>query len=203
MQRMEFLSVSYPWLWLFPASFFCLSDLTRTLTRCWEWIMVDISGNSSPVDLSRVKQRPVPSSHGSLLRRIPGGYLAQIYKQSLLVIAKQGTSCSLHFRGKLHCAACLPALCSWHLSWPLYRINHWTKTCPSQLGLHSYILIWIFTDQWGYCFLGSTFVRMWSPHLHGSRSIRAWGQAVFSMQASFPSVFSFWCISAAVSSPEL
>lgn len=60
----------------------CLSDLTGTQLDAEKesWWMFQ---ETSPVDLSRVKQRPVPSSHGSLLRRIPGGYLAQIYKQSI------------------------------------------------------------------------------------------------------------------------
>lgn len=61
-----FLSLPVHWQWLFLAFLVCLLDLNRN-SRCWGWIMVDISGNSSPLDLLRVKQYPVPASPESLL----------------------------------------------------------------------------------------------------------------------------------------
>lgn len=77
---------------------------------------------------------------------------AQIHK-SVATIVYRGPSCTLYCRGKLPWAVCLlhcvPAI------WAnLYKGNptacKWTnglKTCPSQLGLCSYIIICIFTDQ--------------------------------------------------------
>lgn len=78
-------------------------------------------------------------------------WVNQIHTQSPVTIVCRGLSCTLHIRGKqqtelwrlLHCT---PA----HPTPPLWRkpyFDHWAENCPIKSELHSYILIYIFTNQ--------------------------------------------------------